>query len=520
MWRTLRFPSADEPQGPAHLGVLMGAMRPIVRLVQVRLRIPAILLLTALVVGRWDELRNRWDKLTRFRTPENAAMHAVMRDVEYFCPMDPGVVSAWPGKCGVCHMGLVTRKKGDTTILPDGVIARMQLSPYRVQLAGILTAPAEFRPLERIHEVLGVVDREGKRAKVRTEVAAMRAPWVAAGQAVEIRSRDLPGLGPWAGKVVAVTRHRSDDREILRIEVAVEDDADKLRPGMSTEVSLRVAAAELEPFCSQPSGPPPRRGDEPVQVYACPDHADSIGLVPGRCSEDHASRVMRVLDNQQRLRWWCPMHPEVTSDRAGTVCSDCGGMALRPRIVTYRPPGQVLGVPESAVVDNGGHAVVIFVESMPGMFDAVEVVLGPRCGDHYPVVRGLEAGQRIVIAGTFLLDAETRLNPSLATGYFGAARRQAEAPDAPGILTPMTRAVAAEAKVSALESLPPGDREQARRQGPCPVTRKPLGSMGTPVRIEINGRVVFLCCSGCEDRLRSDPARYLARPSNAGTDRP
>jgi hypothetical protein len=180
----------------------------------------------------------------------------------------------------------------------------------------------------------------------------------------------------------------------------------------------------------------------------------------------------------------------------------------------------VLGVPESAVVDNGGHAVVIFVESMPGMFDAVEVVLGPRCGDHYPVVRGLEAGQRIVIAGAFLLDAETRLNPSQAAGYFGAARRQAEAPDAPGILTPMTRAVAAEAKASALESLPPGDREQARRQGPCPVTRKPLGSMGTPVRIEIYGRVVFLCCSGCEDRLRSDPARYLAGPSNAGTDRP
>jgi hypothetical protein len=228
---------------------------------------------------------------------------------------------------------------------------------------------------------------------------------------------------------------------------------------------------------------------------------------------------MRNLDDQQRLRWWCPMHPEVTSDRAGAACAECGGMALRPRIVTFRPPGRVLAVPESAVVDNGAHAVAIFVESMPGMFDAVEVVLGPRCGDYYPVVRGLEAGQKIVIVGAFLLDAETRLNPSLAAGYFGAARRQGEASDASGTIASTPRAVAADSKVSAFESLPPGDREQARRQGQCPVTRKPLGSMGMPVRIEINGRVVFLCCSGCEDRLRSDPARYLDGPSKAGADK-
>jgi len=55
---------------------------------------------------------------------------------------------------------------------------------------------------------------------------------------------------------------------------------------------------------------------------------------------------------------------------------------------------------------------------MPGTFDGVEVVLGPRCGDWYPVVKGLEAGQRVAVSGAFLLDAETRLNPSLASSYF------------------------------------------------------------------------------------------------------
>ena len=120
------------------------------------------------------------------------------------------------------------------------------------------------------------------------------------------------------------------------------------------------------------------------------------------------------------------MHPEVTSDRAGAACDRCGGMILRPRVVSFRPAGKVLAIPESAVVDTGTRTVV-FVESMPGMFDGVDVILGPRCGDFYPVVRGLESGQNVAISGAFLLDAETRLNPSLAAGYFGAAGRESSA---------------------------------------------------------------------------------------------
>ena len=102
-------------------------------------------------------------------------------------------------------------------------------------------------------------------------------------------------------------------------------------------------------------------------------------------------------------------------------------MILKPRVLSFQPPGKVLTVPESAVIDTGSRTVV-FIETMPGMFDGVEVVLGPRCGDCYPVVKGLEAGQRVAVAGAFLLDAETRLNPSLASSYFGAAGRASPRP--------------------------------------------------------------------------------------------
>ena len=107
------------------------------KLAQVRLRVPIVLVIAALLVGRWDVIRNHWDRLTRGTLSESIAAHAVSADTEYFCPMDPGVISDWPGTCGICNMVLVRRKRGEAIALPDGVVARMQLSPYRIQLAGV-----------------------------------------------------------------------------------------------------------------------------------------------------------------------------------------------------------------------------------------------------------------------------------------------------------------------------------------------------------------------------------------------
>ena len=37
-----------------------------------------------------------------------------------------------------------------------------------------------------------------------------------------------------------------------------------------------------------------------------------------------------------------------------------------------------------------------------------------------------------------------------------------------------------------------------------------LGSMGTPVKIMIEGEPVFLCCAGCEEKALADPQQTLA----------
>jgi Cu(I)/Ag(I) efflux system membrane fusion protein len=39
----------------------------------------------------------------------------------------------------------------------------------------------------------------------------------------------------------------------------------------------------------------------------------------------------------------------------------------------------------------------------------------------------------------------------------------------------------------------------------------PLDSMGGPVPVKLGDRTVFICCKGCEGKLKQDPDKYLAK---------
>ena len=111
-----------------------------------RLRFLAVFVLVFAIIGGWETIRSYSARLMHAATPEAG----ISPDSEYFCPMDPGVVADWPSKCPVCNMSLVLRKRGDSAPLPDGVMARMQLTPYRLWLGGVATSPVEYEPLARL----------------------------------------------------------------------------------------------------------------------------------------------------------------------------------------------------------------------------------------------------------------------------------------------------------------------------------------------------------------------------------
>ena len=84
----------------SHDGSVRGRLWSALRLAEVRLRLPIVLVIIAVVIGRRDVLSNYWDRLTHRTPSESIAGHVVSADTEYFCPMDPGAPRDRPGRGG------------------------------------------------------------------------------------------------------------------------------------------------------------------------------------------------------------------------------------------------------------------------------------------------------------------------------------------------------------------------------------------------------------------------------------
>jgi hypothetical protein len=64
-------------------------------------------------------------------------------------------------------------------------------------------------------------------------------------------------------------------------------------------------------------------------------------------------------------------------------------------------------------------------------------------------------------------------------------------------------------------SLRASDRAGIARQKVCPVSGEPLGGMGQPVKVLIDGQPVYLCCKGCLAKVKADPETYLRKVAPA-----
>lgn len=49
------------------------------------------------------------------------------------------------------------------------------------------------------------------------------------------------------------------------------------------------------------------------------------------------------------------------------------------------------------------------------------------------------------------------------------------------------------------------------KQRICPVSGKPLGSMGAPPRVRVGDQDVYVCCAGCTNALKANPEVHLAK---------
>lgn len=88
--------------------------------------------------------------------------------------------------------------------------------------------------------------------------------------------------------------------------------------------------------------------------------------------------------------------------------------------------GEVLAVPESAVLDSGERQVVL-VRRGEGLFEPRAIKIGMRADGYIEVIEGLQEGEQVVVRANFLIDAESNLKAALETfGGHGGHGAQVE----------------------------------------------------------------------------------------------
>lgn len=133
-----------------------------------------------------------------------------------------------------------------------------------------------------------------------------------------------------------------------------------------------------------------------------------INAYPDKVFEGRVSYVYPTLNPETRT---VPVRIELANP----------GQLLKPAMfaqveVPVGGKGQVVTVPTSAVIDSGTRQIVLIARG-EGRFEPREVKLGARSDTHLEVLSGVKAGEEVVVAANFLIDAESNLKA--AVGGFG-----------------------------------------------------------------------------------------------------
>jgi RND family efflux transporter MFP subunit len=88
------------------------------------------------------------------------------------------------------------------------------------------------------------------------------------------------------------------------------------------------------------------------------------------------------------------------------------GMYVDVRISV--PLGDQLAIPAAGVFQSGTRQIA-FVDHGGDSFEPRDIQLGARAGDDFIVLRGLDAGERIVTSANFLIDSESQLQAAMGS---------------------------------------------------------------------------------------------------------
>ena len=133
----------------------------------------------------------------------------------------------------------------------------------------------------------------------------------------------------------------------------------------------------------------------------------------GRIESQIDSSFAGVSGTQAMLERTSHVLATVSSGVGVAMALVAGGDTLEHVHFSRLGKGRVLAVPDSAVI-YGGRRELILVDLGEGRYEAREVKLGVRADDFVEVLKGIGAGEKVVVSANFLIDAESNLKAVVA----------------------------------------------------------------------------------------------------------
>jgi Cu(I)/Ag(I) efflux system membrane fusion protein/cobalt-zinc-cadmium efflux system membrane fusion protein len=133
--------------------------------------------------------------------------------------------------------------------------------------------------------------------------------------------------------------------------------------------------------------------------------AVTVDAYPGHTFEGRVDFIWEAMDpNTRTARVRCSFANPEQLLKIGMYVT----VAITPRL------GRGVVIPDSGVFRTGTHDVV-FIDRGDGYLTPTEVELGPHLDHNFQVLKGLQAGQRIVSSANFLIDSESQLQAASGT---------------------------------------------------------------------------------------------------------
>ncbi len=373
-------------------------------------------------------------------------------------PMHPAYKSDKPGKAPDCGMDLVPvyAEEAPAEEMPAGTV---RISARKLQLIGVQYGTVVSEPLARTIRTVGrlaydetkiarihpkiegwieqvYVDFTGKLVEKGQPLLSLYSPELVSTQQeflIAKKARDYMASSPVEGVSSGALSLYEASRQRLRLWDITDEQIKELEE-RGTPTKTLTLYSPIRGFVLSRAAFEKQRVTPETELYAIADLATiwvladvyeyelpmiqlgqratmTLAYFPGRTFAGKVSYIYPQLDPATRT---LKVRLEFPNPRFELKPDMFANVELQ---IDY---GRQLSVPEEAVLDSGSEQIV-FVAQEAGYFEPRQVRLGAKVDNRFIVLSGLQAGERIVTSGNFLIDAESRLKSAMGAMVHGEA---------------------------------------------------------------------------------------------------